>query len=279
MNTSDPIKYVELPHPDKLLIVERLDYNNPYDHTRMHRHDYFEILLISEGHGSQRIDFSHYNIQSGDIFVVYPGQVHLMNRQSANGLLLQFRKDLFEHIHPVKHYHFYTANAINLDTETFTHLYELASRVFNLFGQRQLPQISIHKAYSYLQIILISLVEALTGHLNGQKEKHLLGQYLSLITAHVYSKKKVSEYCSMMQCNADKLNEICKTNLGKTALELIHEEQLLEIRRLLLLDELSLKEIAYQLNFDSQANFSAFIKNRTGMTPTQLQQSVLEIYK
>ncbi|RYD87350.1 MAG: AraC family transcriptional regulator, partial [Sphingobacteriales bacterium] len=47
---------------------------------------------------------------------------------------------------------------------------------------------------------------------------------------------------------------------------------------LFLLSDLSLKEIAFELNFDSQANFSSFIKSRTGLTPSCLQASMLEIY-
>jgi AraC-like DNA-binding protein len=79
-----------------------------------------------------------------------------------------------------------------------------------------------------------------------------------------------------MGTNADKLNFACKNSLGKTALKLIHEELVLEIRRLLLLNQLSLKEIAYELNFDSPANFSGFIKANTGLTPTELQASILK---
>jgi AraC family transcriptional activator of pobA len=37
---------VTLPHPNNFLIVEPLDYPNPYDFKTPHRHDYFEIVLI-----------------------------------------------------------------------------------------------------------------------------------------------------------------------------------------------------------------------------------------
>jgi len=80
----------------------------------------------------------------------------------------------------------------------------------------------------------------------------------------------------LLDCSRDKLNLACKTAFGKSALELIHEELLLEIRRLLVLGELSLKEIAFALNFDSQANFSIFIKTKTGLTPSGLQSSILK---
>jgi AraC family transcriptional regulator, transcriptional activator of pobA len=272
------INHVELPEPHKTLIIEPLDYNNPYDFKSMHRHDYFEIIFVKEGQGTQLIDFNSHPMNAGDIFIIYPGQVHLMNRNTTNGILIQFRKDIFEYLHPIRHSQFYTASLIKTQTTLFDHLYDIAARMNALLKTPQLSSISIHKAYSYLQIILISIIETVSDKLKNDKEHHILEEYLSLVTTQIHTKKKVAEYGELLNCPPDKLNEICKRILGKTALELIHEELILEIRRLLLLNDLSLKEMAFHLNFDSQANFSSFIKTKTGMNPTALQKTVLEIY-
>lgn len=270
---------VSLPHPNKLLVIEPLDYPNPYDFHTPHRHDYFEIIFVESGKGSQYIDFKPHTIKGGQLFTVYPGQVHLMQRDTAQGLLIQFRKDVFEFIHPIKHYHLYFSDpTFNPDAETFAHLYEMAEQMLQLLQTEDLSPLSIYKAYSYLQILLISLSElheervTLAGH-------HLITQFLSLLPQNIYQRKKVSEYCDLMGCTPEKLSHACKTGLGKNPLELIHEELMLEIKRLFLLSDLSLKEIAFELNFDSQANFSGFIKSRTGLTPSGLQASMQEIYK
>lgn len=280
MQTKDQLcsQAVSLPHPNKLLIIEPLDYPNPYDFHHLHRHDYFEIIFIKSGNGFQVIDFEAANINPGQIFTIYPGQVHLLERNTAQGMIIQFRKNIFEYIHPLKHpYLYFEKPAFSPDAETFSHLYSLTENIFQLLQQKELSPLSIHKAYSYLQIILISLTEVHRDTISPQKD-HIVTQFLSLLPDNIKSKKKVSDYCDMMGCNADKLNAACKNGLGKTALKLIHEEMMLEIRRLLLLDELSLKEIAYELNFDSPANFSGFIKSNTGLTPTELQSSILKIY-
>lgn len=272
------ISYVDLPEPNKLLTIEPLDYENPYDFKALHRHDYFEIILVNEGNGSQLIDFTPYNIEQGGVFVIYPGQVHLMKRNTANGLLIQFKKELFEYINPVKHYHLYANPSYSYSADTFRHLYDMTERIKELVQKGTLTSIERHKAYSYLQIILISLVEANAGNIARDKDHFLFAEFISHITTHIHTKKKVADYCEDMGCNAARLNEVCKKSIGKNALELIHEELLLEIRRLLLLGELSFKEIAYQLNFDSPSNFNGFIKNKTGLTPKELQQGVFEIY-
>jgi AraC family transcriptional regulator, transcriptional activator of pobA len=270
---------VSLPHPGKLLIIEPLDYPNPYDYHHPHRHDYFEIILVKSGNGYQIVDFQPYNIQGGQLYTIYPGQVHLMERNTAQGMIIQFRKNIFEFIHPLKHSHLYFSQPqFDLDEETFSHLYDQTLSIYQLLQTEDLSALSIHKAYSYLQIILITLTELHSNNVDLQVQQ-VVTQFISLLPQYIRSKKKVAEYCELMGCSADKLNLACKNGLGKTALKLIHEELILEIRRMLLLNQLSLKEIAYELNFDSPANFSGFIKASTGLTPTELQASILKIYK
>lgn len=268
--------HVSLPHPGKLLIIEPLDYSNPYDFHAPHRHDYFEIIFVNKGMGNQFIDFKQYNMQQGQIFTVYPGQVHLMQRNTAQGLLIQFRKDIFEFIHPLKYYHLYFPEpTFNLNNGTFSNLYSFALSIMQLNQTNFLSSLSIYKAYSYLQIILISLTEHYSS-IGRWQDKHLIVEFLSLVTQHINSKKKVADYCDLLGCSPDKLTAACKTGIAKTPLKLIHEETILEIRRLILLNKLSLKEIAYYMNFDSQANFSAFVKTHTGSNPTELQEHVLK---
>lgn len=272
-----PMEPVSLPHPRKLLMIEALDYPNPYDFHRPHRHDYFELILVKGGSGSQLIDFSPHAMSAGQLFAIYPGQVHLMHRESAEGLIIQFRKDVFEFIHPVKHHHLYFPQpAFCPDAATFDHLYDLTGRMQLLTLREELSQASSFKAYSYLQIVLLTLLE-LQDVKTPVRQDPNLAAFLSLLPRHIRSRKKVAEYCLLIGCSTDTLNTACKKALGKTALELIHEELLLEVRRLMLLSDLSLKEIAYELDFDSQANFSGFVKARTGMTPSELQQAVVAV--
>jgi len=268
---------VSLPQKEKPVIIEPLDYNNPYDFNKPHRHDYFEIVLVKSGSGSQVIDFSAYTMSAGQLYAIYPGQVHLMQRCSAQGLLIQFRKDIFRFIQPLQHYHLYfKEQAFTLKPDTFAHFYEVAERIMALIEVKEINTLSAHKIYSYLQILLLSLPELQTQSVTIHQD--LVVRFLSLLPDNIRGRKKVSDYCALMGCSLDKLNDACKTSLGKTALKLIHEELLLEIRRMLLLNTLSLKEIAYELNFDSPANFNGFIKAQTGLTPSGLQASILEIY-
>lgn len=276
---DNQVNPVQLPKHTKPLVIEPLDYKNPYDYSKPHRHEYFEIILVKSGEGKQYIDFKEYKMLGGQLYAIYPGQIHLMHRNTATGLLVQFRKDVFEYMQPLKHYQLYFPEQVFLlDEDNFNHLYEVANRMMRLLDTDELTAFAHQKLYSYLQIILISLPE-LHEAKSGLLKANLVTAFLSLLPQYIKTYKKVADYCNLMNCSTDKLTEACKASLGKTPLKLIHEELMLEIKRLMLLDKLSLKEIAFELNFDSQANFSNFIKTHSGLTPKGLQAATLQIYK
>ena len=264
---------VSLPHPNNFLIVESLDYPNPYDFKTPHRHDYFEIILIKHGGGEQLIDFNRTELTSHHIYTIYPRQIHLLKRENAEGLILQFRKDIFDFIFPIQHHFLYFHDAaIRLNETDFLHLYHIAEQIQSLNSSEQLSPLSIYKSYNYLQIILITLIE-LQQQSNNQHNS-FAGKFLPLVSQHIKDKRKVADYADMMNISTDKLTTLCKETLGTTPLKLIHEELLLEIKRMMVLGKLSLKEIAYELNFENTANFSSFIKTATTLTPTELQEQL-----
>lgn len=265
---------ISLPHPNKFLIVEPLDYPNPYDFKTPHRHDYFEIILIKKGGGEQLIDFTKTALKPKGIYVVYPRQIHLLKRKKAQGLVIQFKKDIFEYIFPLQHHHLYFTNPELLpDKKGFDHLYELAQTILSLNNTEKLSSLSIHKSFSYLQIVLISLIE-LHHQQSLNTSDTFAGQFLQLVSQNIKEKRKVTDYATMMNLSADKLTTLCKESLRDTPLKIIHEELLLEIKRLLMLGELSLKEIAYELHFESPSNFSSFVKTATGLPPSELQEKL-----
>src|SRR6187431_2802544 len=134
---------VTLPHPNNFLIVEPLDYPNPYDYKTPHRHDYFEIILIKEGGGNQLIDFTQTELKANSIYAIYPRQIHLLKRDTAQGLIMQFRKDIFEFIFPIQHHYLYFSQPdLQLTPESFDHLYNLTQNIQTLNASEQLSSLS-----------------------------------------------------------------------------------------------------------------------------------------
>jgi AraC family transcriptional activator of pobA len=82
-----------------------------------------------------------------------------------------------------------------------------------------------------------------------------------------------------MQITPKKLNEICKNKTGKTALNIIHERILTEIKRSLIFSGKTHKEIAYDLGFDSPSALNKFVYTKLQETPSELKEELSRIYK
>ncbi|NLR93842.1 AraC family transcriptional regulator [Flammeovirga agarivorans] len=74
-------------------------------------------------------------------------------------------------------------------------------------------------------------------------------------------------YAGILSVHPNHLNAIVKSITGKTALNHIHHHILRLAKAELAQTDVSVKEIAYGLHFDSPNNFSAFFKKNAGMTP------------
>lgn len=258
------------------LKIEDIGYSNPYDYTQLHRHDYYEILLIEQGGGKQVIDFEESELQSDSIYVVFPGQVHLLQRApQAKGWVLQFTQEILfsnSQILPLYNIESMIAQPV---------VFEELQAIFTLLKQQLASQnlSSYHIARHYLHILLWKMLQVKSSEIDFVQTPSILKQFLSLLDQHIAQNKTVKKYAEWLAISPRKLNETCKNHWGKTGLQIIHERLLLEIKRLLMTHSLSHKEIAYLLEFDSPAAFSGFVKRKTSLTPTELQAQLEQIYK
>ena len=100
----------------------------------------------------------------------------------------------------------------------------------------------------------------------------IVKQYKKLVSQHFLNKRKVSDYADMLFITASHLNKLTKNETGRTAHKLIEEMLLLEAKVLIIHTNLSIAEIAYQLNFSDPSHFNKFFKKLSGVTPLLLRK-------
>jgi len=84
-----------------------------------------------------------------------------------------------------------------------------------------------------------------------------------------------SFYADLLHVHPNHLNAVVKQNLGLTALQYIHKHVLHRAKAYLTQTRLSIKEIAYELHFDSPNNFNNFFKKYTQQTPGKYRKASL----
>ncbi len=110
-------------------------------------------------------------------------------------------------------------------------------------------------------------------HIKSRKEL-LVQDFQQRVDKHFLTIRRVNQYASMLFVSAKHLSESVKEVLGVTALQIIHDRISKEAEYWLSNTTLSVKEIAYKLNFDNSSHFSRFFKRFAGVNPGQFQRHV-----
>lgn len=262
---------------NKPITVECIKHRNSYDFSQIHRHVYFEIFLFKEGLGSgcNLIDFVNYPILKHSLHIVYPNQVHLMKRKAEDsGIVLQFTRDyLVSSLQSFKAEWMFVLQskpATKLSEKQFQKLYPLfvelqkISKENNIFKKRALQH--------YFLYTIFQILNLLSEDVDNTKANSITIQFLQLAENQFKYNRKVEDYAHQMNIAVRKLSNSIKIDLGKTPLQILHDLTAIEIKRLLLIEQLSQKEIAYYLNFDSPSTYTRFAKKHLNCSPTEFIQ-------
>ena len=96
----------------------------------------------------------------------------------------------------------------------------------------------------------------------GKDHRNALREYL----------KHIQEYGLKLAVSPNQLNKVVKKETGKSTGELIDEMLIMEIKAMLKYTDLSISEIAYQLDFTDTSHFSKFFKRYAGIAPAAYRQ-------
>ncbi len=283
-------------------IYKTLDHNDPfifsmleeayltYDSSAPHRHNYYELIFFKTGGGFHEIDFNNYSIQPNSMHFVSPEQVHLLKRKpQATGFVLSFTKDYFlEHLslhsfnERLSFFNQQSAKPI-IQIKTIAQQKEVYELISKIQSEYHLSNEDRNNAIvSYLSLLLIA-VRRIYLSLNPDNKSlstraELTNKFNTLVETNFRQQKSVASYAKQLNITSGHLSDTIQKDTGKTASQIIHDRILLEAKRLLFHSLKSIKEIAFELNYDNPSYFNRFFKKQTNSTPEQFRQQNREKY-
>lgn len=254
---------------------------------QLHRSDYFQVILVQEGEVNQHIEHQSLQLLNNQISVVFPHQINAFElTKNAKGIVVQFDEVLFcsdllkNELISYNNDLMSKLNHVILDAGEFSKINNYAIQILELF--QNLSPIKKEQIRFYIKIMLLEIIEAAHQNYQGFQapdQLDVFARFKTLIEANFKSKRTVAYYKDELQITSKKLNEICKSKTGNTALNIIHERILTEIKRLLLFSGKNHKEIAFELGFDSPSALNKFVYAKLKETPSELKESLSQIYK
>lgn len=262
--------------------ISDISHKTLYDSYKIHRHTYYEVFLFEDGKGGEQlIDFNTYKVEAKMLYIVAPNQVHLLERlKGEDGILLQFTPEYLSTAIPSISadllFTFKSNPAIKLtDNEfdnlihSFQYLKKLGASTENLKDEK------LRHFFSFTMYQILGILD--NNNINSKKDSLTL-QFLKLAENQFTELRHIGKYANMLHISNTKLNTSIKKDLGKTPLQILHNLLIVEIKRLIIIEQLSHKEISHRLHFDSQSSYSRFVYKQLGCNPSDLSKS-LEIHK
>lgn len=240
----------------------------------LHRDDHYMFILQKSGHFVFELDFKKIELVEASVCYVAPGQVQrYIKVENSEGWLLflepnhipaQFRESFDIILNLIQHTSAEKEDAV-FTIADILEKYWLDKIVGGSLRSRVIR--------SLMDTIIGIAASKLLGHptyLNQvNSPKYILAnKFKQYIRTHFKDQKQVKQYALLLHITPLYLNEVMKEITGFSASYWIHQEIVLEAKRLLAYSDKDIREIAWELGYEDYAYFSRFFKKNTGVTPS-----------
>ena len=246
---------------------------------------FYIILFIYEGQGHHTIDFTEYSYKKGTVLLIRKDQIHKFYRSpKVKGYLLIFTEDfIISHLNRME-----ALKSMQLfndslsfpkiefeDVQDFTDFTVLLKHLETEYKVKDLFSIGITRSVLHIVITKLFRIKAKQGHFVENKKKYM-NQFLEfqqLVEEDCFKSKKVQYYASKLAISSKTLNNIVNEVINESAKAFIDERTIMQIKRLLITTDDSIKEIAYTTGFTDPTNFFKYFKKFTGNSPEVFRQA------
>lgn len=247
-----------------------------------HSHNFYLLVLFTKGSGFHTVDFDTFEIQSGCLYVLKPGQVHSWQLSEDIEGYIAFYSQAIYNVYfgskQIDEYSFYRSISNSPEMILNELQTQEISNYFNLLLEenRKSEFNKIDKLLNLLDIIHIELdriYESMQDH-NLHPYNLKIKELEQFVNYYFKSEKSPSFYAEKMNMSLKHLNRICKSVLDITLTDFIYNKIILESKRLLSANIMTIGEVANELGFENYSYFTKVFKKYTNLTPQGFKKLV-----
>ncbi len=249
------------------------------------------IFYCQRGSVEVSLEGCHYHIKPGDVYIYMASTlVHLLHKsEDAEGIMVEvdfyYILPIVNKVINVESQLFMRKNpCVSLSGEQCAHFEYLLNNLWDRINAEDCQKENVQ--YQHLKLELIKSMgqticyEILNMYFTNQPlqplqqgKKDVVFQNFMLSLFRFYRKERdVSFYARMQHITPRYFSAIIKEKTGDSALQWIVRMVITEAKQLLEESDLSIKEIADQLNFPTQSFFGKYFKEHVGMSPSEYRK-------
>ena len=250
------------------------------------------IFYCQRGSVEVSLEGCHYHIKPGDVYIYMASTlVHLLHKsEDAEGIMVEvdfyYILPIVNKVINVESQLFMRKNpCVSLSGEQCAHFEYLMNNLWDRINAEDCQKENVQ--YQHLKLELIKSMgqticyEILNMYFTNQPlqplqqgKKDVVFQNFMLSLFRFYRKERdVSFYARMQHITPRYFSAIIKEKTGDSALQWIVRMVITEAKQLLEESDLSIKEIADQLNFPTQSFFGKYFKQYVGVSPKEYRNN------
>ena len=257
-------------------------------------HSFFEMIYVLKGSGVHMLNGNRYPYKKGDFFLLTPDDLHsfeslAMSRFciidfTKNFLLKTHRRnenssglnDFFKRAEYVFHNHNKIKGEINVNKNDKSFIEILVDQLILEKENEQPMRDSILQNIVFLLLDLVgrSIQQNISGSLNGADRRNIVHEISYYIHGHIYDKELITVEQIALKFNKSKdyIGVYFKKHSGTSLKEYIILYKLNLARTRLIYSDLTISEIAYELNFTDESHLNKTFKKIYGRTANQFRK-------
>jgi AraC-like DNA-binding protein len=241
-----------------------------------HRLDFYDILLVTRGRGSFRLDAKRIPVRPGDVLFTSPGEVRRWDVVGLEGLCLffpaLFLEEFFQDpmfLHRLPYFHVPGgARALRLGPAAARSLRRGLGAMRGELQRLRSDSSHLLRARLYETLITLRRAYALAHGRARPCEPHPLAlRYGEAVEKEATRSHRVADYARQLGVSPGHLNALCRRHMGRSAKQIIQDRLLAQARRLLLYSDESAARVGYALGFQDPSYFTRFFRTATGSSP------------
>lgn len=125
--------------------------------------------------------------------------------------------------------------------------------------------------YKVCRIVSCRIKQSEYPRVNTRKY-YYFKRFFALLATGYKQHRNVNWYAEQLHLSTKYFTSLIRQVSGRTTVDWINDRVIYEAKNLLLYSEMSITEIAYQLNFPSTSFFSKYFKNIVGINPSEFRK-------
>lgn len=250
------------------------------------------IFYCQRGSVEVSLEGCHYHIKPGDVYIYMASTlVHLLHKsEDAEGIMVEvdfyYILPIVNKVINVESQLFMRKNpCVSLSGEQCAHFEYLLNNLWDRINAEDCQKENVQHQHLKLELIKSMgqtiCYEILNMYFTNQPlqplqqgKKDVVFQNFMLSLFRFYRKERdVSFYARMQHITPRYFSAIIKEKTGDSALQWIVRMVITEAKQLLEESDLSIKEIADQLNFPTQSFFGKYFKQYVGVSPKEYRNN------